>query len=229
MISAHTVRLCGTVGALRGSDVPADGVSLARLTDMTRGLFTGLATCSGASARRPCRCLRLGLVPFSRLLPVLQLLQRRPCRALLCPKLLRNGYDKGLATGTIAASGTLGSLIPPSVLLILYGVSMRRFPLDSCSLAGFIPGILSALIYMAMIVVRVKANPGLAGDVVVEVTEEEKRTIVREIWPLPLLILAVLGGIFSGAFSPTEAGALGAFIAADYCLHPRKADKRGPF
>lgn len=80
-------------------------------------------------------------------------------------------------------------------------------------LAGFIPGIVSALIYMAMIVVRVKLKPSLAGHAVITVGAEERRTILREIWPLPVLIFSVLGGIFSGVFSPTEAGALGAFIA----------------
>ena len=66
---------------------------------------------------------------------------------------------------------------------------------------------------MAMIVIRVKANPSLAGSAIIEVSQEDRSTILREIWPLPILILAVLGGIFSGLFSPTEAGAIGAFIA----------------
>lgn len=128
------------------------------------------------------------------------------------PEMLKNGYDKGLATGTIAASGTLGSLIPPSVLLILYGV-YAQVSVGQLFMAGFIPGLMSAVLYGMMIVARVKAKPSLAGTVVVEATRAEKIEALKEIWPLPTLILLVLGGIFSGYFSPTEAGALGAFFA----------------
>ncbi|QDY70649.1 TRAP transporter large permease [Qingshengfaniella alkalisoli] len=129
------------------------------------------------------------------------------------PEMLKNNYDKGLATGTIAASGTLGSLIPPSVLLILYGV-YAQVSVGQLFMAGFIPGLVSALLYVMMIMMRVKANPSLAGDVQINATRAEKIQALKEIWPLPTLILLVLGGIFSGVFSPTEAGALGAFFAA---------------
>ena len=86
------------------------------------------------------------------------------------PEMLRNNYDKGLATGTIAASGTLGSLIPPSVLLILYGV-YAKVSVGQLFMAGFIPGGLSALVYMGMIMARVKLKPSLAGSVVINPTK----------------------------------------------------------
>lgn len=101
---------------------------------------------------------------------------------------------------------------PPSVLLILYGV-YAQVSAWKLLIAGFLPGILSALIYMAMIVVRVRINPALAGTVHVKPTPEERAAALRDVWPLPTLILVVLGGIFTGVFSPTEAGALGAFAA----------------
>lgn len=129
------------------------------------------------------------------------------------PEMLKSGYDKGLATGTIAASGTLGSLIPPSVLLILYGV-YAQVSVGQLFMAGFIPGIVSALLYVGMIMLRVKANPSLAGDVEVDDSRAARRAALKQVWPLPTLILFVLGGIFTGIFSPTEAGALGAFFAA---------------
>ncbi len=129
------------------------------------------------------------------------------------PEMVKAKYDKGLATGTIAASGTLGSLIPPSVLLILYGV-YAQVSVGQLFLAGFIPGLVSALIYMAMIVTRVKLKPSLAGEVQDEISREDKIAAVKDIWPLPLLIFSVLGGIFAGVFSPTEAGAIGAAVAA---------------
>ena len=98
------------------------------------------------------------------------------------------------------------------MLLILYGV-YAQVSVGQLFMAGFLPGLLSALIYMAMIVVRVKLNPSLAGEVHVNPTAEERRAAFRDVWPLPTLILVVLGGIFTGVFSPTEAGALGAFAA----------------
>ncbi len=129
------------------------------------------------------------------------------------PEMLKYRYDKGLATGTVAASGTLGSLIPPSVLLVLYGV-YAQVSVGQLFMAGFIPGVLSALLYIAMIMVRTKLNPSLAGDAAVRSSAKEKWDAFRDIWPLPLLIGSVLGGIFLGIFSPTEAGAVGTTIAA---------------
>lgn len=128
------------------------------------------------------------------------------------PEMLKANYDKGLATGTIAASGTLGSLIPPSVLLVLYGV-YAQVSVGQLFMAGFIPGVLSALLYMAMIVGRVSIKPSLAGAVDFHPSREEKIAVFKQTWPLPVLIFAVLGGIFLGIFSPTEAGAIGTFVA----------------
>jgi len=139
------------------------------------------------------------------------------------PEMLKYRYDKGLATGTIAASGTLGSLIPPSVLLILYGVN-AEVSVGQLFMAGFIPGLVSALLYAAMIVVRVKLEPSLAGPVQEKATRDEKIAALKDVWPLPTLILLVLGGIFTGLFSPTEAGALGAFFAAVIALWRRSLD-----
>lgn len=128
------------------------------------------------------------------------------------PEMLRHRYAPSLASGTIAASGTLGSLIPPSILMVLYGVYAEA-SIGKLFMAGFLPGLLSALLYMAMIVIRVKLNPSLAGRSDERYTTREVLDSIREIWPLPVLILSVLGGIFLGIFSPTEAGAIGAAVA----------------
>ena len=129
------------------------------------------------------------------------------------PEMLKHNYDKGLATGTVAASGTLGSLIPPSVLLVLYGV-YAQVSVGQLFMAGFIPGVVSALLYIGMIMVRTKLNPKLAGDTDIHSTWNEQWEAFKHIWPLPLLIGSVLGGIFLGVFSPTEAGAVGTTIPA---------------
>lgn len=181
-------------------------------TDMTRGLFLALRL---YLARLPggLAVTSVGACAFFAAASGSSVATAAAMSRMAVPEMLDNGYDRGLATGTIAASGTLGSLIPPSVLLILYGV-YAQVSVGQLFMAGFIPGILSALIYIAMITVRVKLNPALAGNVQVDPTPEERREAFRDVWPLPTLILVVLGGIFSGVFSPTEAGALGAFAAA---------------
>lgn len=128
------------------------------------------------------------------------------------PQMLRHNYDRGLATGVIAASGTLGSLIPPSVLLVLYGV-YAQVSVGQLFMAGLIPGLLSALLYGGMIVGRCWVTPSLAGRVDETFTRDQKLAAVKDIWPLPVLVASVIGGIFLGVFSPTEAGALGAATA----------------
>lgn len=181
-------------------------------TDMTRGLFLSLRL---YLARLPggLAITSVGACAFFAAASGSSVATASAMSRMAVPEMLKQGYDRGLATGTIAASGTLGSLIPPSVLLILYGV-YAQVSVGQLFMAGFIPGILSALIYMAMIVTRVKLNPSLAGEAPARPTDAERREALRDVWPLPTLILLVLGGIFSGAFSPTEAGALGAFFAA---------------
>lgn len=189
-------------------------------TDMTRGLFLSLRL---YLARLPggLAITSVGACAFFAAASGSSVATASAMSRMAVPEMLDNGYDRGLATGTIAASGTLGSLIPPSVLLILYGV-YAQVSVGQLFMAGFIPGILSALIYIAMIMIRVKLNPALAGTVTVNPTPEERSAALRDVWPLPTLILLVLGGIFSGVFSPTEAGALGAFAAALIAVVRRK-------
>lgn len=128
------------------------------------------------------------------------------------PEMLKAGYEKGLATGTVAVAGTLGSLIPPSILMVIYGV-FTGTPIGELFMAGFIPGILSAIAFILMITIRVKLKPSLAPQTTVVFTAAEKRAALKDVWPLPTLILGVLGGIFAGVFTPTEAGAVGALLA----------------
>jgi len=189
-------------------------------TDMTRGLFLSLRL---YLARLPggLAITSVGACAFFAAASGSSVATASAMSRMAVPEMLNNGYDRGLATGTIAASGTLGSLIPPSVLLILYGV-YAQVSVGQLFMAGFIPGLISALIYIAMIMVRVKLKPELAGSVQIDPTPEERRAALRDVWPLPTLILVVLGGIFSGTFSPTEAGALGAFAALVIAVVRRK-------
>lgn len=128
------------------------------------------------------------------------------------PEMLDSNYNKGLATGSVAAAGTLGALIPPSVLMIVFGMLLDT-SISTLFIAGIIPGILTAIMFLGLITVRCMLNPSLAPKVQVKVTPEEKRALISDAWPLPVLILGVLGGIFTGLFTATEAGAVGAFLA----------------
>jgi len=133
------------------------------------------------------------------------------------PEMLKAGYAPSLAAGSVAAAGTLGSLIPPSVLLIIYGL-MMDVSIATLFLAAVIPGILSGVVFAIMITIRCSLNPSLAPRLSEVTPWRKKLTLIRETWPLPLLIAGVLGGIFSGIFTATEAGAVGAFLAGIIAL-----------
>ena len=131
---------------------------------------------------------------------------------LAIPEMLKMRYDPALATGVVAASGTLGSLIPPSILFVLYGW-FTETSIGALLIAGILPGLLTAAIYTAMIIGRCVANPALAPKVKQTVTWGERIRVLGEIWPIPLLVLGVIGSIYSGVATATEAAAVGAMVA----------------
>jgi len=128
------------------------------------------------------------------------------------PEMLRYRYDPGLASGVVASAGTLGSLIPPSIIMILYAY-VAEISVAKIFMAGFLPGLLSAVMFAAMIIIRVKIKPSLAPSIAETFTFEQKLNALKNVWPLPVLVITVLIGIFVGFFSPTEAGAVGAAMA----------------
>jgi C4-dicarboxylate transporter DctM subunit len=133
------------------------------------------------------------------------------------PEMLRANYQPGLATASVAAAGTLGSMIPPSVLMIVFGLLMD-VSISTLFVAGIIPGILTAVMFIVMITIRCWMNPELAPATTVKISPEEKRALLLDAWPLPVLIAGVMGGIFTGIFTATEAGAVGAFLAFTIAL-----------
>lgn len=128
------------------------------------------------------------------------------------PEMLRHNYDKGLASGVVAAAGTIGSMIPPSIMLIIYGV-FAEVPIGQLFIAGIIPGLLTAVMFSVMVVIRVKVNPSLAPATDIMPTWQERFQSLGETWPLLIIIISVIGGLFLGIFTPTEAGAIGAFLS----------------
>jgi C4-dicarboxylate transporter, DctM subunit len=128
------------------------------------------------------------------------------------PEMTRFGYSKRLSAGCIAASGTLASLIPPSILMVVYGVITEQ-SVGKLLIAGFIPGLMSAAIYMIGIHVRVRLNPALAPTPDFHISWKERFQSLYGVWGIVFLFLLVIGGIYGGLFTPTYAGAVGAFGA----------------
>ncbi len=128
------------------------------------------------------------------------------------PEMIENKYDAGLATGSIAAAGTLGALIPPSILLILYGIFVQ-VPISKLFMGGLGVGLITAAGYVAVVVLRVGLKPSLAPRVHATPSFEERMRRLLETWPIVFLVFIVLGGMFSGIFTATEAGAIGAFVS----------------
>lgn len=126
------------------------------------------------------------------------------------PEMLKYGYDRSLAAGVVAAGGTLASLIPPSAILVIYGIIVEE-SIGALLLAGFIPGAISATVYAAIIVIRVLINPEL-GAAVHGVTWSQRVQSLSGVWGIVFVIGIILGGIYTGWMTPTEVGGVGAFV-----------------
>ncbi|MCO6385295.1 TRAP transporter large permease [Oceanicola sp. 502str15] len=138
------------------------------------------------------------------------------------PEMLRFNYNPGLATGVATAVGTLGAVIPPSIVIVLFAI-FAEVPVGQVLIAGVIPGLLTAFAYATLIVVRCTLNPELAPRINEQNrTFRQKLALILPIWPLPLLVIGVIGGIYSGITTATEAGAAGAVIALILSVLQRK-------
>ena len=135
---------------------------------------------------------------------------------LALPAMVTRGYSKSLAAGSVCAGGTLGILIPPSIMLVIYG-PMAFISVGKLFMAAFIPGFILSGLYCSYIVLRCLLQPSLAPAVPAEerrVPLLKKTTmLISSMLPPALLILAVLGSIFFGIAPPTEAAAVGALVA----------------
>jgi tripartite ATP-independent transporter DctM subunit len=123
------------------------------------------------------------------------------------PELRRYQYSGSLAVGCLAAGGTLGILIPPSVVLVIYAILAQQ-NISALFMAAFVPGILAAIGYMLAIAVYVRLNPE-AGPAQPRQSWRQRLAAQRGVWPVLLIFLLVLGGIYGGWFTPTEAAAVG--------------------
>ncbi|MFC3851754.1 TRAP transporter large permease [Salinispirillum marinum] len=127
------------------------------------------------------------------------------------PEMKKQGYADSLATGTIAAGGTLGIMIPPSIALLLYALLTEQ-SVGDMFIAGIIPGLLGMVLYMAAVAAVVKLRPDLATPGVAT-TFVEKIVGLKGLVPFGLIFALIIGGIYGGIFTPTEAASVGAFGA----------------
>ncbi len=144
------------------------------------------------------------------------------------PEMRRFGYNKRFAVGVVAGSSVLGMLIPPSVMLIIYAI-VTELSVAAMFKAGIIPGLLLAFAYILVIVAMAVFFPGFIGaqdekSIAIADAREDMsvKEIVAKLAPFVILILLVLGGIYGGIFTPTEAGAVGALGALVIAIVKRK-------
>jgi len=130
---------------------------------------------------------------------------------LALPEMLNRGYDKRLASASIAISGTLAVMIPPSALVVVYGI-LTESSIGALLIAGVFPGLVFAVLLALATSLWVRHNPALAPLLPNTSTFREKMWSLRLAGPLVLVIIAIIGGLYAGVFTPTEAGAIGAIV-----------------
>ena len=170
----------------------------------TIGACAGFAACTGTSVAAIATMTRISL-----------------------PEMLEYKYDRGLATGTIAAGGTLGILIPPSIPLVVYGI-ITETSIGGLFMAGIVPGILLAFMFMITIYIVAKRNPKAAprGP---GTTWWQRLVAIKDVWGIALVFLIVMGGIWGGIFTPTEAGSIGALGAFIFAIARKKVTRQNLF
>lgn len=169
--------------------------------------ISSIATCAGFAAisgSSPATAATVGLVSI--------------------PEMVKRGYNKELAVGSIAVGGTLGILIPPSITMIIYGV-ITEVSIGRLFIAGIIPGILLAFILCVAIATAVKLKPTLAPRIG-GVTWRKRFSSLRRVWAFLVLALSIMGSIYAGIATPTESAAIGATLAIVIALVYRRLNMR---
>jgi len=141
------------------------------------------------------------------------------------PKMMDLGYSKSLSLGAIAGAGSFAAMIPPSITMVIYAI-MTEQSVGQLLMAGLIPGVITAAVYLTGINLLVRINPKLAPTKAKPTVWKEKRRALGKIWPIILLIFLVLGGIYFGIFPPSAAGAAGAFGALLFGAYRMKGLRR---
>ncbi|UTR08967.1 TRAP transporter large permease [Evansella sp. LMS18] len=137
------------------------------------------------------------------------------------PEMEKYNYKPTLSTACVAAGGTLGILIPPSVILILYGI-LTGENIGALLIAGIIPGILQIILFVITIAILIRRNPDLAPARAEKATMTKRFTSLKPVWPILALFIISVGGIYAGIFTPTEAAGVGAFGAFLFAFVTRR-------
>ncbi|MFS0646709.1 TRAP transporter large permease [Siminovitchia sp. 179-K 8D1 HS] len=127
------------------------------------------------------------------------------------PEMKKYKYNTSFTMGVVSMAGTLAVMIPPSIILILYGI-LTETGVGSLLIAGIVPGILTGLGYIIVIIIWVRLRPEIAPKIEINPTMKEKLIALKDVWPMLVIVIVVIGGIYSGLVTATEAGAMGAFI-----------------
>ena len=165
--------------------------------------ISSIATCTGFAAisgSSPATAATVGLVSI--------------------PEMIKRGYNKRLAVGSIAVGGTLGILIPPSITMIIYGV-ITEVSIGKLFVAGIIPGIILSFILSVAIALAVKVKPDLAPRIQA-VSWGERVSSLKHVWAFVVLALSIMGSIYAGIATPTESAAIGATLSLVIALLYRR-------
>lgn len=130
---------------------------------------------------------------------------------LAIPEMMKYGYDRKLAYGTVAAAGPIAAMIPPSVLMVIYGI-ITDTSVGKLLIGGIIPGLIAAANFMIYIYIVARRNPTMA-PLLKPVSSRDTLIAIKGGWTIGLLALVIMGGIYSGVFTPTEAAGVGAFTS----------------
>lgn len=144
--------------------------------------------------------------------------------SIVLPEMKRRGYNDALATACVAAGGTMDILIPPSSVLVLYGI-LTEESIGKLLIAGILPGLLLAVLFAGVIFLWVKRDPK-AAPIEPAAPFREKVRSLKPIWAVIVIFTLVMGGIYRGFFTPTEAAAVGAFISLIVSLVSRRFSRR---
>ena len=142
------------------------------------------------------------------------------------PDMLKHGYDRRLAAGVVAAGGTLASLIPPSAILVIYAIIVEQ-SVGKLLLAGFLPGLFSAFVYVGLIVGMCMWKPEL-GSPITGFTWRQRFESIPGTLPIFLVVAIIFGAIYTGSATPTEAGALGAMVVFLFYVYRAVRERKLP-
>ncbi len=133
------------------------------------------------------------------------------------PQMIKFGYSRSLSIGSIAGAGSFAAMIPPSITMVIYAI-MTEQSVGQLLIAGVIPGILTAIVYLLGVYLLVRVKPELAPEITETVSWPERWRSLGNVWPIFILMMLVFGGIYSGIFPPSAAGAAGAFGAFVFAI-----------